>query len=120
ENISLAVTPTEKKTPQTLTEKIVQRYAVGLPEGMLVRSGNYISLAPEYCMSHDNTWPIALKWMSMGAKQVRNPKQLVFALDHDIQNKSESNLIKYQQIEAFAKKHDICFFPAGRGISHQI
>jgi homoaconitate hydratase len=43
--------PTEKKAPQTLTEKIVQRHAVGLPEGKLVRSGDYVQIEPYRCMS---------------------------------------------------------------------
>lgn len=41
-------------------------------------------------------------------------------LDHDVQNKSETNLKKYQQIEDFAKQHGVDFYPAGRGIGHQI
>jgi hypothetical protein len=35
-------------TPQTLTEKIVQRYAIGLAPGKKVRSGNYISRSPTH------------------------------------------------------------------------
>ncbi|PFH62241.1 hypothetical protein XA68_14520 [Ophiocordyceps unilateralis] len=107
-------------SPQTLTEKIVQRYAVDLPKGKLVRSGDYISLAPQYCMTHDNSWPVALKFMSMGATQVRRPQQLVMTLDHDVQNKSDANLQKYRQIEDFARRHGVDFYPAGRGIGHQI
>jgi homoaconitate hydratase len=53
----------------------------------------------------------------MGATRVKDPGQMVFALDHDVQNKSESNLKKYEQIEAFAKKNGIWFFPAGYGRS---
>lgn len=68
---------TEAKTPQTLTEKIVQRYAVGLPPGKLVRSGDYISLAPAVVMTHDNSFPVATKFMSMGATKIHNPDQLV-------------------------------------------
>ena len=41
-------------TGQNLTEKIVQRYAVDLPPGKIVRSGDYVSIKPEHCMSHDN------------------------------------------------------------------
>ena len=41
-------------------------------------------------------------------------------LDHDVQNKSKSNLEKYRQIEEFAKAQEVDFFPAGRGIGHQI
>ena len=71
-------------------------------------------------MTHDNSWPVALKFMSIGATQVRNPRQIVFTLDHDIQNTGDANLKKYQQIEAFAEKHSIDHFPPGRGIGHQI
>lgn len=104
-----------------MTEKIVQRYAVGLPEGKLVRSGDYIDLDPERCLTHDNSFPVALKFMSMGATRVHRPDQIVLALDHDIQNTSTANLEKYQRIEAFAKQHGISNrYPAGRGIGHQI
>ena len=41
-------------TGQNLTEKIVQRYAVDLPAGKYVKSGDYVSIKPEHCMSHDN------------------------------------------------------------------
>ncbi|RYP04362.1 hypothetical protein DL764_004498 [Monosporascus ibericus] len=114
--------PSSKRPPpRTLTEKIVQRYAVGLPEGKLVRSGDYIVLEPERCLTHDNSFPVALKFMSMGPTRVHRPDQIVIALDHDISNTSPANLKKYEQIEAFAKQHGISdFYPAGRGIGHQI
>jgi homoaconitate hydratase len=41
-------------------------------------------------------------------------------LDHDVQNKSESNLRKYRLIEEFARKHGTDFHGAGKGIGHQI
>jgi len=44
-------------TGQNLTEQIVQRYAVDLPPGKIVRSGDYVSIRPEHCMSHDNCLP---------------------------------------------------------------
>jgi homoaconitate hydratase len=71
-------------------------------------------------MTHDNSWPVALKFMSIGASKIHNPKQIVMTLDHDVQNKSESNLKKYRQIEEFATKQGVDFYPAGRGIGHQI
>lgn len=106
--------------PQTLTEKIVQRYAVGLPPGKRVRSGDYISIAPAAIMTHDNTFPVATKFMSMGATKIHAPERLVMALDHDVQNTSETNLKKYRSIESFAKQHGVAFYPAGRGIGHQV
>ena len=71
-------------------------------------------------MTHDNSWPVALKFMSTGASKIHDKKQIVMTLDHDVQNKSESNLKKYRQIEDFAKKQGVDFYPAGRGIGHQI
>jgi homoaconitate hydratase len=108
------------KIAQTLTEKIVQRHAVGVAEGKVLRSGDYVTLQPHRCMTHDNSWPVALKFMSIGATKINDPNQIVMTLDHDVQNKSEKNLKKYSQIEEFAKKQDVVFYPAGRGIGHQI
>jgi homoaconitate hydratase len=71
-------------------------------------------------MTHDNSWPVATKFMSIGASKIHDNKQIVMTLDHDVQNKSEGNLKKYRQIEEFAKKHGVDFYPAGRGIGHQI
>ncbi|KAM0713476.1 hypothetical protein Q7P37_010438 [Cladosporium fusiforme] len=112
--------PAVSATPQTLTEKIVQRYSLGLAEGKVVRSGDYVTLSPHHCMTHDNSWPVATKFMSIGAENIHNPKQIVMTLDHDVQNKTEKNLKKYAQIEGFAEKQGVDFYPAGRGIGHQI
>lgn len=111
---------TETKTPQTLTEKIIQAHAIGLPEGKVVRSGDYVQVEPYRCMSHDNTAAILNKYKSLGAKRVKNPNQLVFAIDHDVQNKSPANLAKYERIGAFAEEQGVPHFPAGHGIGHQI
>ncbi|ODQ65890.1 homoaconitate hydratase [Nadsonia fulvescens var. elongata DSM 6958] len=105
---------------QNLTEKLVQRFAVGLPEGKAIRAGDYVSIRPSHCMSHDNTWPVALKFMGLGATKIKDNRQVVYTLDHDVQNKTEKNLEKYTNIEKFAKKHGVDFYPAGSGIGHQI
>jgi len=52
--------------------------------------------------------------------QIKSPQQAVFTLDHDVQNKSPKNLAKYANIEAFARAQGVDFYPAGRGIGHQI
>ncbi|ANZ77341.1 BA75_04514T0 [Komagataella pastoris] len=105
---------------QNLTEKIVQKYAVGLPEGKFVHSGDYVTIKPAHVMSHDNSWPVALKFKGLGASKVFDNRQIVNTLDHDVQNKSEKNLEKYENIKNFAKEQGIDFYPAGRGIGHQI
>lgn len=101
-----------------MTEKIVQKYSVGLDKKVF--SGDYVTIKPAHCMSHDNSWPVATKFMGLGATEVKNKDQIVCTLDHDVQNKSEKNLEKYRNIENFAKEQGIDFYPAGRGIGHQI
>ena len=108
------------RTPQTLTEKIFQRHALNLSDNKVVRSGDFITLSPKHCMTHDNSWPVAQKLMEMGAESLSDRKQIVMTLDHDVQNQSEANLKKYRQIETFAKQQRADFFPAGHGIGHQI
>lgn len=105
---------------QNLTEKIVQKYAQGLAPGKNVYSGDYVTIQPAHCMSHDNSWPVATKFKGLGATSVRDNRQIVCTLDHDVQNKSDKNLEKYRNIEQFAKQQGIDFYPAGRGIGHQI
>ena len=106
--------------PQNLSEKVVERYCVGLKKDQHVKAGDFVTISPAHCMTHDNSWPTALKFMSIGASKIHNPRQVVMTLDHDVQNKSEKNLKKYRQIEEFAKKQRVDFYPAGRGIGHQI
>lgn len=105
---------------QNLIEKIAQRFTLDLPEGKLVKSGDFVSISPEHVMTHDNTGAVMKKFKEIGAPKFFDPKQPVFALDHDVQNKSEKNLEKYRNIEEFAKKYGVDFYPAGRGIGHQI
>ena len=71
-------------------------------------------------MTYDNSWLVALKFMPMRATQIRNSRQIVFTLDHDIQNISDVNLKKYQQIKTFVEKHSIDHFSSSRGIGHQV
>ncbi|KAG8824235.1 mitochondrial Homoaconitase [Serendipita sp. 401] len=113
-------TVSNAKPPQTFIEKVVQRYALGLAPGQTVRAGDYVMIRPEHVMSHDNTGPVISKFKAIGASRIFNPKQAVFTLDHDVQNKTDKNLKKYATIEAFARSHEVDFYPAGRGIGHQI
>jgi len=105
--------------PQTITEKIAQSHMAEGPNRPL-RTGDFLSIRPHHVMTHDNTSAVISKFKGIGAKKIQDPKQLVFALDHDIQNQEESNLKKYRSIEAFAREHGVDFYPAGSGIGHQI
>ncbi|KAI9141299.1 aconitase A [Paraphysoderma sedebokerense] len=105
---------------QNLIEKIIQKYAIDVEPGTKVQSGDFVSIQPEHVLTHDNTMAVMSKFKTIGAAKFNNPRQPVFALDHDVQNKSEKNLAKYSAIEKFAKTHNVDFYPAGRGIGHQI
>jgi homoaconitate hydratase len=104
---------------QTIIEKIAQSHLAEGPDRPL-RAGDFVSIRPRYVMTHDNTSAVMKKFQAIGAKQIHDPKQVVFALDHDIQNRSEENLKKYRAIEQFAREQGVEFYPAGTGIGHQI
>jgi homoaconitate hydratase len=105
--------------PQTIVEKIAQAHMAEGPSRPL-RTGDFLSIRPHRVMTHDNTSAVMSKFKGIGAKKIHDPQQLVFALDHDIQNQDEGNQKKYRAIEAFAKEHGVDFYPAGSGIGHQI
>jgi len=102
-----------------MVEKIAQSHLAEGPKRPL-RTGDFLSVRPYHVMTHDNTSAVMSKFKGIGAKTIHDPKQLVFALDHDIQNKDEANQKKYRAIEAFAKEHNVDFYPAGSGIGYQI
>jgi len=104
---------------QTIAEKIAQAHMTEGPPRP-VRAGDMLSLRPRHVMTHDNTSAVLKKFRSIGAKRIHDPRQPVFALDHEIQNTSEENLAKYRQIEEFARDQGVAFYPAGTGIGHQI
>jgi homoaconitate hydratase len=105
--------------PQTIVEKIAQAHMADGPRRPL-RAGDFVSIRPSHVLTHDNTSAVMSKFKSIGAKRIHDHRQLVFALDHDIQNRDDVNLKKYRSIETFAAEHGIDFYSAGSGIGHQI
>ncbi|MEE8576967.1 MAG: homoaconitase [candidate division Zixibacteria bacterium] len=102
---------------QNLVEKIAERYAV---DASGVKSGDYLAIRPAHVMTHDNSGAVIPKFRSIGATKIHNRRQVVFTLDHNVQDRSEANTKKYAAIEAFASEQSVDFYPAGRGIGHQI
>src|SRR5450755_2871374 len=84
---------------QTIVEQIAQRHMTEGPSRPL-RAGDFLSIRPRRCMTHDNTSAVMSKFKGIGAKKVKDPQQLTFALDHDIQNKDEANQKKYGALGA--------------------
>ena len=75
---------------QTIVEKIAQAHMAEGPKRAL-RAGDFLSIRPHRCMTHDNTSAVMSKFKGIGAKKLKDPRQMVFALDHDIQNQDEAN-----------------------------
>jgi homoaconitate hydratase len=105
---------------QNLIEKIVQKYCINLAVKHKVQSGEFVTIQPAHVMTHDNTSAVIPKFKNIGATKIANRRQPVFTLDHNVQDTSEKNLTKYRAIEQFAYENGIDFYPAGRGIGHQI
>jgi homoaconitate hydratase len=103
----------------TVVEKIARAHMVEGPDRAL-QPGDMVMLRPRHLLTHDNTSAVMSKFVSIGAQHVHDPRQPVFALDHEIQNESPANLEKYARIREFAERHGIDFYPAGAGIGHQI
>ena len=104
---------------QTIVEKIAQAHMSDGPQRPL-RAGDFVSIRPLHVLTHDNSSAVMSKFKAIGAKRIYDPKQPVFAVDHDIQNQDEANLKKYRSIAAFAAEHKIAFYSAGSGIGHQV
>ncbi len=104
----------------SLSQKIIARHlvptesAVGIPV-----PGDFVLLAPKHVLTHDNTGAVMPKFLQF-ADRVHDPSQLVFALDHNVQDTSAGNLAKYERIKQFAQQHGVAFYGAGRGIGHQL
>jgi len=104
----------------TFVEAVVASHDVGVSGSGPPRPGDVAWLRPKKLMTHDNSSAILARFRSMGATRVADPSRCVIVLDHDVQNKTPSNLAKYAAIEAFAREQGIEFHPAGSGIGHQV
>src|SRR5262245_48685485 len=99
----------------TLIEKLATKHASpgSLKPGQPARSGDFITIRPKHIMTHDNTSAVMSKFKEVFKDQstpkIHDPRQPVFAIDHDIQNKTPENLGKYAKIESFAREHGIDF-----------
>jgi homoaconitate hydratase len=105
---------------QTAVEKIAEWHLADGPPPRPLRAGDFVRIHPRHVLTHDNTAAVMKKFFTLGAERIRHARQPVFALDHDIQNRTEANLAKYKAIEAFAREQGVTFHPAGSGIGHQI
>ena len=50
------------RSPQTVIEKVAQKYGYGFPERKAAKAGDYVMIRPEHVMTHDNTGPVITKY----------------------------------------------------------
>jgi homoaconitate hydratase len=105
---------------QNRIEKIIQAFAEDLEPAQSVHCGDFVTVRPHHVMTHDNTAAVMNKYRSLGAGSFDDARQPVFTLDHNVQDRSEDNLRKYESISDFARENGVDFHPAGRGIGHQV
>ncbi|KAI8997556.1 hypothetical protein BDB01DRAFT_712747 [Pilobolus umbonatus] len=70
--------------------------------------------------AHTMSLPTITLVLLFPTTKIHDPQQPVYALDHDVQNKTDKNLLKYKNIEEWATEQGVDFYPAGRGIGHQV
>lgn len=102
---------------QTLTEQIIS-HAVGHP----VRPGDLVIVRPDVAMGHDSLTPSIIEIMrdQLGVADVKDPGQIVLAIDHVAPATSVDTANMQSTIRAFAREQGIRLFDAGRGIAHQV
>jgi len=104
---------------QTVVEKLAQAHLVQGPTRP-VRAGDHVTLRPRHVMTHDNTAAVMKKFHGLGLSRIHDPTQPIFTLDHDIQDRSDTNLAKHRAMAQFAREQGVRFYPAGAGIGHQL
>jgi homoaconitase/3-isopropylmalate dehydratase large subunit len=56
-----------------------------MPADKHVQSGDFVFIRPAHVMTHDNSHAVLSKFRSLGLSRVADPRQMVFALDHNVQ-----------------------------------
>ncbi len=99
---------------------LIQKILKSSCTGNSLEPRSFVRIQPSRILTHDNTAAVINKVKPLKNFSVKNSSQLVFAVDHDIQNKSEINLKKYDTIKSFAAKYNVDYYPPGTGIGHQV
>ena len=82
--------------------------------------GEIVEVAPDVCMTHDNTAYIAQTFQKIGVERVRDPSVHVITLDHCVPAANEKFANNHRQARAFAAEQGITLYDIGLGICHQV
>jgi homoaconitate hydratase family protein len=101
---------------RTLSEKILGRKA-----GREVQAGEVVSVAPDLCLSHDNSAAIIGEFKKLGLARVRAPEKIVIVLDHIVPAADEKYAQNHKTIREFVAAQEIPnFFDIQHGVCHQV
>jgi homoaconitate hydratase family protein len=101
---------------KTLSEKILGRKA-----GKEVSSGEVVTVAPDYCLSHDNSAAIIGEFKKLGVARVKAPGKLVIILDHIVPAADEKYAQNHKTIREFVAAQGLPnFFDIQHGVCHQV
>jgi homoaconitate hydratase family protein len=101
---------------RTLSEKIL-----GNKAGKEVSAGEVVTVAPDYCLSHDNSAAIISEFKKLGVDRVKAPEKLVIILDHIVPAADEKYAQNHKTIREFVAAQRIPhFFDIQHGVCHQV
>jgi homoaconitate hydratase family protein len=101
---------------KTLSEKILGKRA-----GKEVSAGAVVTVAPDYCLSHDNSAAIIGEFKKLGVERVKAPEKLVIILDHIVPAADEKYAQNHKIIREFVAAQGLAnFFDIQHGVCHQV
>lgn len=101
---------------KTLSEKILGKKA-----GKEVSAGEVVTVAPDYCLSHDNSAAIIGEFKKLGVERVKAPGKLVIILDHIVPAADEKYAQNHKTIREFVAAQGLPhFFDIQHGVCHQV
>lgn len=101
---------------KTLSEKILGKKA-----GKEVSAGEVVTVAPDYCLSHDNSAAIIGEFKKLGVERVKAPGKLVIILDHIVPAADEKYAQNHKTIREFVAVQGLPnFFDIQHGVCHQV
>jgi homoaconitate hydratase family protein len=106
----------EGQVGKTLSEKILGRKA-----GKEVSAGEVVTVAPDYCLSHDNSAAIIGEFKKLGVARVKAPEKLVIILDHIVPAADEKYAQNHKTVREFVAAQGLPnFFDIQHGVCHQV
>ncbi len=101
---------------KTISEKILSAKS-----GEDARAGDVVVCRVDCALGTDGSAPMAIDYFeAMGGERIRDPRQIVFALDHYAPAPSRNTAALHQRMREFAALHGVALFEVGEGIGHQL